>query len=122
VVPAKAKNLRGGLEYLRVMLSKKGASDFTRKVSSLTVVTGSSAGIELPPGLTSVTKMIDAAGKNTFNWLYNSYYRKLERQLVDAACADMFTKRINAAQFIDRCQQAADEIAKDSSIKKYKRT
>ena len=121
VVPAKAKNGRGGLEYLRVMLSKKGASDFTRKVSSLTVVSGAAQGIELGPGLTSVTKMIDAAGKNTFNWVYNAYYRKLERNLVDAACADLFTKRINAAEFIDRCQQAADEIAKDSSIKKYKR-
>jgi N-acetylglucosamine transport system substrate-binding protein len=121
VVPAKAKNLRGGLEYLRVMLSKKGASDFTRKVSSLTVVKGSSEGIELPPGLTSVTRMIDAAGKNTFTWLYNSYYRKLERTLVDAACADLFSKRINAAQWVDRCQQAADEIAKDPAIKKYKR-
>jgi len=40
VVPAKAKNQRGGLEYLRVMLSKEGATDFTRRVSSLTVVAG----------------------------------------------------------------------------------
>jgi N-acetylglucosamine transport system substrate-binding protein len=120
IVPAKAKNVRGGLEYLRVMLSKKGAADFTRKVSSLTAVAGASDGISLPPGLTSVTKMINASS-DTFNWLYNSFYRKLERQLVNAACADMFAKRINAAQFVDRCQQAADSIAKDSSIKKYKR-
>jgi N-acetylglucosamine transport system substrate-binding protein len=122
VVPAKAKNVRGGLEYLRVMLSKKGASDFTRKVSSLTCVTGSSDGIDLPPGLTSVRKMIDAAdASDTFTWLYSSYYRKLERTLVDAACADMFAKRITAAQWVDQCQKAADEIAKDPSIKKYKR-
>ncbi|NMO53286.1 carbohydrate ABC transporter, N-acetylglucosamine/diacetylchitobiose-binding protein [Actinoplanes sp. TBRC 11911] len=121
IVPAKAKNARGGLEYLRVMLSKKGAADFTRKVSSLTAVSGASDGIPLPTGLTSVTKMIGAAGPDTFNWLYNSFYRKLERQLVNAACADMFAKRINASQWVDRCQQAADSIAKDSSIKKYKR-
>jgi N-acetylglucosamine transport system substrate-binding protein len=104
-----------------VMLSKKGAADFTRKVASLTAVSGAGDGIELPPGLTSVTKMIDAGGQNTFNWLYNSFYRKLERTLVDAACADMFAGRINAAQWADKCQQAADSIAKDSSIKKYKR-
>ena len=121
VVPAKAKNGRGGLEYLRVMVSKQGAADFTRKVSSLTCVTGSSAGIALPPGLTSVKTMIDAGGSETFTWLYSSYYRKLERSLVDAACADLFTKRINAAQWVDQCQRAADEIAKDPSIKKYKR-
>jgi N-acetylglucosamine transport system substrate-binding protein len=122
VVPEKAKNARGGMEYLRIMLSKAGASDFTRKVSSLTSVKGSSDGISLPPGLTSVTKVLEASGKNGFNWLYNSYYRKLERTLVDAACGDLFTKRINAAQFIERCQAAADEIARDTSIKKYKRT
>ena len=121
VVPAKAKNQRGGLEYLRVMLSREGAADFTRKVSSLTVVAGSSAGIDLPPGLTTVTKLIEASGSNTFNWLYNSYYRKLERELVNAACADMFAKRITAAEWVNRCQQGADSIAKDSSIKKYKR-
>ena len=67
-----------------------------KKVSSLTVVTGAAQGIELGPGLTSVTKMIEAAGKNTFNWLYSSYYRKLERNLVNAAAADLFAKRINA--------------------------
>jgi N-acetylglucosamine transport system substrate-binding protein len=121
VVPAKAKNLRGGMEYMRVMLSKKGAADFTSKVSSLTCVTGASAGLSLSPGLTSVTKLLDAAGRNNFTWVYQLYYRKLERNLVDAACGDLFTKRINAAQFVDRCQQAADEIARDTSIKKYKR-
>ncbi|MEV6635054.1 N-acetylglucosamine/diacetylchitobiose ABC transporter substrate-binding protein [Actinoplanes sp. NPDC051470] len=122
VVPAKAKNPRGGLEYLRVMLSKQGAADFTKKVSSLTVVAGSSDGIELGPGLTSVTKMIETAGDTgTFNWLYNAFYRKLERELVNAATADLFAKRVTAAQWVDKCQQAADSIAKDSSIKKYKR-
>jgi N-acetylglucosamine transport system substrate-binding protein len=121
VVPAKAGNLRGGLEYLRVMLSKPAAADFTRKVSSLTCVKGADAGIALPPGLTSVTRMAGAAGADTFTWLYSSYYRKLERNLVDAACADLFTRRITAAQWVDRCQRAADEIARDPSIKKYKR-
>lgn len=121
VVPARAGNLRGGLEYLRVMLSRQGASDFTRKTSSLPCVAGSTAGLDLSPGLASVTKLIDAAGPNTFTWLYNSYYRKLERTLVDAACADLFSKRINSAQWVDKCQQAADGIAKDASIKKYKR-
>jgi N-acetylglucosamine transport system substrate-binding protein len=122
VVPAKAGNQRGGLEYLRVMLSRRAAADFTGKVSSLTCVRGAAAGLPLSPGLTSVTKMIDAAGGGTFTWLYNSYYRKLERSLVDAACADLFSKRITAAQWIDRCQRSADEIARDSSIKKYKRS
>ena len=121
VVPAKARNQRGGLEYLRVMLSRRAATDFTGKVSSLTCVAGAGTGTGRSPGLSSVTAMVDAAGANTFTWLYSSYYRKLERTLVDAACADLFAQRITAAQWTVRCQQAADAIARDSSIKKYKR-
>jgi N-acetylglucosamine transport system substrate-binding protein len=122
VVPAKARNLAGGLEYLRIMLSRTAAADFTRRVSSLTCVRGAADGLTLPPGLASVTEALKASGRNGFNWVYNSFYRKLERNLVDAACGDLFTRRINAAQFVDQCQKAADEIARDGSVKKYKRT
>ncbi|MFG3690499.1 N-acetylglucosamine/diacetylchitobiose ABC transporter substrate-binding protein [Micromonospora sp. NPDC047740] len=121
IVPAKAKNLAGGLEYLRVMLSKKGAQDFTKKVSSLPVVAGATEGVELPFGLATVSKALDASGSNGFNWVYNSYYRKLERELVDAACGEFFSGRISPAEFLDQCQKGADSIAQDSSIKKYKR-
>ncbi|WP_432988862.1 N-acetylglucosamine/diacetylchitobiose ABC transporter substrate-binding protein [Dactylosporangium sp. CA-233914] len=121
VVPAKAKNLNGGLEYLRVMLSKKGATDFTNRVASLTCVAGLE-GVNLPPGLESVTKALKASGDKGFNWVYNSYYRKLERELVDAACGALFTKQINAKQFVEQCQKGADSIARDDTIKKYKRS
>ncbi|WP_430784147.1 N-acetylglucosamine/diacetylchitobiose ABC transporter substrate-binding protein [Actinoplanes sp. G11-F43] len=122
IVPAKGRNVRGGLEYLRVMLSQAGASDFTRRVSSLTCVRGSSAGLSLGPGLTSVTELIEASDGGAFTWLYNSYYRKLERERVDGACAELFAKRINAAQWCDTVQKSADEFARDPAIKKYKRT
>ncbi|MGI5148941.1 N-acetylglucosamine/diacetylchitobiose ABC transporter substrate-binding protein [Plantactinospora sp. CA-294935] len=121
MVPAKAKNRAGGLEYLRTMLSMKGAQDFTKKVSSLSVVAGATQGAELPFGLTSVVKALDASGSNGFNWVYNNYYRKLERELVDAACGEFFSGRTSPAEFLDQCQKGADQIAGDSSIKKYKR-
>jgi N-acetylglucosamine transport system substrate-binding protein len=121
VVPDKARNAAGGLEYLRIMLSRPAAADFTRRVSSLTCVRGAADGVALPPGLTSVTAALKASGGNGFNWVYGSFYRKLERYLVDAACGELFTRRINATEFVDRCQKAADEIAKDGSVKKYKR-
>jgi N-acetylglucosamine transport system substrate-binding protein len=49
------------------------------------------------------------------------YYRKLERYLVDAACGDFLAGRTTPEQFLAACQKGADEIAADSSIKKYKR-
>ncbi|MEN3611067.1 N-acetylglucosamine/diacetylchitobiose ABC transporter substrate-binding protein [Plantactinospora sp. ZYX-F-223] len=121
IVPAKAKNRAGGLEYLRTMLSMKGAQDFTKKVSSLSVVAGATQGAQLPFGLSSVVKALDASGSNGFNWVYNNYYRKLERELVDAACGEFFSGRTTPAEFLDQCQKGADQIAGDSSIKKYKR-
>lgn len=122
IVPAKGKNVRGGMEYLRVMLSKKAAADFTTKVSSLTAVTGAADGLSLGPGLTSVTKLIDASQGSAFTWLYSTYYRKLERERVNAASLELFTKRINASQWCDQVQKSADEFAKDPAIKKYKRS
>jgi N-acetylglucosamine transport system substrate-binding protein len=122
IVPAKAKNLRGGLEFLRVMLTRKASADFTTKVSSLTCVRGSEAGLSLPPGLTSATKVLDAAGDNVFMWMYAAYYGKLERETVEPATGDLLTGRITAAQWVDRCQAGADAVARDSTITKFKRS
>jgi N-acetylglucosamine transport system substrate-binding protein len=121
IVPAKGENVRGGMEYLRIMLSRKAAADFTTRVSSLTAVTGAADGLQLGPGLTSVTKLIDGSQGSAFTWLYSTYYRKLERERVNAASLELFTKRINAAQWCDKVQKSADEFAGDSAIKKYKR-
>jgi N-acetylglucosamine transport system substrate-binding protein len=121
VVPAKAKNQLGGLEYMRHMLSVKAAKDFTQKVSSLTIVAGAADGVDLPPGLKSCVKALADSGDKGFNWIYPVYYRKLERNLVDAACGEFFAGRSTPTEFLAACQKGADEIAKDSSIKKYSR-
>ncbi|NUO56589.1 MAG: carbohydrate ABC transporter, N-acetylglucosamine/diacetylchitobiose-binding protein, partial [Hamadaea sp.] len=79
-------------------------------------------GVTLPPGLSSVVDALKASGSNGFNWVYPVYYRKLERNLVDAACGDFFSGRTTPEEFLKACQKGADEIAADSSFKKYKRT
>ncbi|RZU53741.1 N-acetylglucosamine transport system substrate-binding protein [Krasilnikovia cinnamomea] len=121
IVPAKAHNVAGGLEYLRVMLSKAGAADFTRRTSSLTCVRDGAAGVPLTPGLASVTRVLAASGAHTFNFRYGQFYRRLERDLIDAACGEFFAGRLDTAGFTSRCQRAADEIARDDSVKKYRR-
>ena len=50
IVPAKAKNVPGGQEYLRIMLSKEGASKFTELTAAPTVVNGAGEGLEAHPG------------------------------------------------------------------------
>ncbi|MGH3713924.1 MAG: N-acetylglucosamine/diacetylchitobiose ABC transporter substrate-binding protein [Micromonosporaceae bacterium] len=121
IVPAKAKNPYGGLEYLRQMLSKKGASEFSTMVSSLTSVKGAADGLELPPGLSSAAAALKAAGDNVYNWRYPAWYLPMENPAIDAATGDLLTNRITPDEWIKRCEKAADDIRKDDSVKKYKR-
>lgn len=121
IVPAKAANPQGGLEYLRQMLSKAGASGFSEMVSSLTSVKGAADGLSLPPGLSSAAAALKAAGDNVYNWRYPSWYLPMENPAIDAATGDLLTNRINADEWIKRCEKAADDIRKDDSVKKYTR-
>ncbi|AEV84094.1 ABC transporter substrate-binding protein [Actinoplanes sp. SE50] len=121
IVPAKAKNVRGGLEYLRIMLSRTAAAAFTTRVGSLTAVAGATGGQPLSAGLTAVTAMVDASRGSAFTWLYATYYRKLERERVNAATLDLLTGRCTGAQWCDRIQRSADECAADPGVKKYQR-
>ncbi|MBO3748281.1 N-acetylglucosamine/diacetylchitobiose ABC transporter substrate-binding protein [Streptosporangiaceae bacterium NEAU-GS5] len=121
VVPSKAKNAPGGLEYLRVMLSKEGAKDFTEKTKSLTVVLDSTEGLTLSPGLTSVAAVQKAAGTNVVTYSqFEGWYKELETELRKQTNALMFG-RISADEFCTKMQAAADKTKADSSIPKQTR-
>ncbi|GIH77947.1 N-acetylglucosamine/diacetylchitobiose ABC transporter substrate-binding protein [Planobispora longispora] len=122
IVPAKAKNPKGGLEYLRIMLSKEGARGFTEKSGNITVVTGAADGLELSPGNASLSAAQTAAGANivTYN-SFEGWYKELETELRRQTNALMFG-RISAEQFCEKMQKAADKTKADSSITKQNRT
>lgn len=121
IVPAKAKNKEGGLEYLRLMLSKAGAKGFTEKTGQLTVVKDAAEGLTLPPGLQSAVKAQKASGDNsiTFSNL-ESWHKELETALRTQTNELMFG-RINADQFCDNVQKKADATKADSSLPKQRR-
>ncbi|GAA4559133.1 N-acetylglucosamine/diacetylchitobiose ABC transporter substrate-binding protein [Planotetraspora kaengkrachanensis] len=122
VVPAKGKNPQGGLEYLRVMLSKEAAKAFTEKTKSLTVVVGATEGMTLSPGLTSVVAAQTAAGQNVVTYsLFETWYKELETELRKQTNALMFG-RISADEFCANMQKAADKTKADSSINKQSRS
>jgi N-acetylglucosamine transport system substrate-binding protein len=64
MVPAKAKNQAGGLEFLRIMLGKDASSTFARLTSSLSIVKGSADSVTTSTALASVNKAVAAAGTN----------------------------------------------------------
>lgn len=120
LVPLKAKNVQGGLEFLRILFSQKVARGFAEKSKALPVVHGATDGLTLSSGLQSVADAVKAAGPNLFGYRFRTWYPPLSKA-VDDATGELLTKRIDPRQWAERVQKAADEVAKDSSIKKNKR-
>ncbi|MEU7924992.1 N-acetylglucosamine/diacetylchitobiose ABC transporter substrate-binding protein [Micromonospora sp. NPDC049801] len=119
-VSAKSKNPKGGLEYMRQMLSKEGAKGFTEVVKAPTVVTAGSEGFAFPPGVASSQAALKAAGQDVFNLYFDGWYKELDTEARSATNELMFG-RINADAFVERIQKRADAIKKDSSVAKFKR-
>ena len=120
IVPSKGKNVAGGKEFLRILYSKQGARFFSENTKSLTVVQGSAEGLKLGSAFESVQTANAAAGSNVFVAQYGTWYKKLQDEAKDQMGA-MLTKQIKPADFIDKVQKMADDVAKDTSIKKFKR-
>ncbi|MEV4490478.1 N-acetylglucosamine/diacetylchitobiose ABC transporter substrate-binding protein [Micromonospora coxensis] len=119
-VSAKSKNPRGGLEYMRQMLSVAGAKGFTEVVKAPTVVTAGSEGFAFPPGVASSQAALKAAGQDVFNLYFDGWYKELDTEARTATNELMFG-RIKADAFCERIQKRADAIKKDSSVAKFKR-
>ncbi len=122
MVPQQAKNAPGGMEMLRIMLSKKSAGNFSKLVSSLSCVKGATEGMSLPSGLKSASAALaTATAKNlVVNPRVADWYPTLEKQNIGGALGEMMAGRMSPAEAIKAIQKAADDTAKDSSIPKYK--
>lgn len=119
-VSAKGKNPRGGMEYMRLMLSKEGARGFVDLNKSLTAVIGSAEGVSLSPGLKSASDTLTAAGSDVFSYRFDQWYKELDTELRTATNALMFGRE-NAQQFVTRMQKKADAVKNDSSVTKFSR-
>jgi N-acetylglucosamine transport system substrate-binding protein len=121
IVPAKAKNVAGGLEYLRIMLSKEGASKFTELTAAPTVVKGAGEGLELTPAAASASALVEAGGDDNWNYYYFNWYSPMKPK-VETAFGELAAGRITADEFCSAAQKAADETAADPQTKKRTRS
>ena len=121
IVPAKAANVPGGLEFMRQMLTKEGAAEFTKLTAAPTVVNGATEGVDLTPGATSAIALIDAGGDQNWNYYYNKWYSPMEPK-IGSAVAELAAGRIDADEFCKRAQKAADETASDPATVKRTRS
>ncbi|CAL9374360.1 Diacetylchitobiose binding protein NgcE [Streptomyces sp. enrichment culture] len=118
-VPSDAANVAGGMEFLRIMLGRESARNFTQLVSSLTCVRDSVDGLDLPPGLTSANDTLAAAGDHLVTPRMPDWYRQLNNEEIGGAIAAMMAGDIDPDEAITRCQRAADAAAADDSLVKF---
>jgi N-acetylglucosamine transport system substrate-binding protein len=122
IVPAMAKNQRGGLEFFRHMLSVDNAKAYSEFTGSLTIVKESHAKVQLQStALSSVKDALAKAGDKTFTFLVMDWYGDIKKNAATAAMADLLAGRTNADGFCTAAQTAADKVAADANVKKFKR-
>lgn len=120
IVPKKAANPNGGMEFLRAMLSKAGSQKFAELTSSLASVKGSGDSVTSSTALVSANDVIKKAPGEYVSFKHPDWYADLDKAQQNAI-GELMAGRMTAAKFQDTVQAAADKIAGDSSIKKFTR-
>jgi N-acetylglucosamine transport system substrate-binding protein len=118
MVPAKGKNSAGGLEFLRVMLSKEQALNFTKLTGSPTIVQDAAPdGKDASTALASVLKMMDDAGDNAFHYHWPEWYG-LGPDL-KSLWTEFLSGKIDADTTREKTQDLIDKTREDDKIKKF---
>ncbi|WP_411107085.1 N-acetylglucosamine/diacetylchitobiose ABC transporter substrate-binding protein [Streptomyces sp. cmx-4-9] len=122
IVPEKAANKAGGLEFLRSMLSREWSTIFAQQANSLTVVKdGVDPTVKLRPGTQSAVEALKGAGDHTFNYLYTEWYSEMGTEIENAS-NELMAQRIQPKEWIKRAQAAVDKAAKDPNAKNNRRS
>lgn len=118
MVPSKAANGAGGLEFLRVMLSKEQCENFSKLTSSMTIVKDT-----IPEdgfgstGLASVSSMISDAGEDVFTYNFTDWYGMGDE--FKPLWAEFLNGDVTADEARERSQAAIDKVRDDDSIEKF---
>ena len=120
IVPSQGKNVAGGKEFLRAMLSKDAAVNFAKTKLSSTIVKGTVPADGFgSTALQSQIKMLEAAGSNIFSWTVLNpadLYGMNTDQLV--VWNSFLSGDADVAKLTKGLQDITDKVAKDDSIKK----
>ncbi len=117
IVPSQGKNVAGGKEFLRAMLSKEAAVNFAKTTFSSTIVKGTIPADGFgSTALVSQVTMLEAAGANVFSWNFVDLYGTNTDQLV--VWNTFLQGGSDVATLTKNLQSITDKIANDDSIKK----
>ncbi|MFD0865585.1 N-acetylglucosamine/diacetylchitobiose ABC transporter substrate-binding protein, partial [Tessaracoccus lubricantis] len=117
IVPEDADNPAGGLELLRVMLSRQAAEAFARTNLVPTVVrTTVPADLE-STALVAQTRLLADAGEDVYSWRFVSHYGLTEDY--NRLWGRFLSGDLGAAALGDELQSLSDAVREDPSIRRY---
>jgi N-acetylglucosamine transport system substrate-binding protein len=121
VIPSKGKNVAGGKELLRTMLSKEAATNFAKSKLAPTIVKGTVPADGFgSTALVSQNDLLSAAGTNVFTWKFVDLYGMNTDQLV--IWNSFLAGKADVAALTSKLQEISDKVRNDDSIKKIKVT
>jgi N-acetylglucosamine transport system substrate-binding protein len=121
VVPSKGKNVAGGKELLRTMLSKEAATNFAKTKLAPTIVKGTVPADGFgSTALVSQNDLLSAAGTNVFTWNFVDLYGMNTDQLV--IWNSFLAGKADVAALTSKLQEISDKVRADDSVKKIKVT
>jgi N-acetylglucosamine transport system substrate-binding protein len=121
VVPSKGKNVAGGKELLRTMLSKEAATNFAKTKLAPTIVKGTVPADGFgSTALVSQNDLLSAAGSDVFTWKFVDLYGMNTDQLVP--WNSFLAGKLDVAGLTKALQEITDKVREDDSIKKIQVT
>lgn len=120
LVPEKAKNQAGGLEYLRALLSADVARQVSSESKQLTIVRGAADGLELTTALGSARDLLSAAGDQIIKWYFDTWYPDFATTAAEAT-GQFMAGGLQQSEWAGRIQAAADQLKQDAAVTKYHR-
>lgn len=119
-VPREADQAAWGMEYLRILLSKKMAANFLQTVGCLQPVTGSIEGVEVPAALQSALDVIETADGETFGFRYPHYYLEMATEFRNAF-GSLLNGSISPEGFAARMEDQAERLRRDPHTVRFRR-
>ena len=121
VIPSKGKNVAGGKELLRTMLSKEAATNFAKTKLAPTIVKGTVPADGFgSTALVSQNDLLSAAGTDVFTWKFVDLYGMNTDQLV--IWNSFLAGKADVAALTSGLQEITDKVREDDSITKIKVT
>ena len=119
-VPQESAHPEWGMEYLRVLLSRKLAGNFLQEIGSMQPIIGSDKDVPVPPATQSALDAIAAADGETFNMRFTSWYLELDNEF-DNALGAVLNGDATPEEFGVRLEAQAERLRRDPDTIRFRR-